>query len=513
MVEPPKHLARLLFALTLTLYLFTAGGSLTTTDAVATFDVTRAIVEQGSVAMSGNILGREEERGVDGRYYAPFGLGQSIYNIPFYLAAKGLDAAGIRLGKPDSLAKALVALGETVLVAAIVRESFLLAVAVVGNVPAAALAALTLGFASVLWPYSRFGFNQPLACFTLLAASRQAFVGVRAHSTRRLVAAGVWLAAGLMTRHELALAALPIAAWIWFDGMPRVAPADRARRLVAFAPGLIVGVVSWGIYNFVRFGHPAISGQDPVTGFGSPVVPGLLGLLFSPSASVFLYSPVALAGVVGLFYLAKRDRSAALFFASLLLLFVVFYATIGNWLSGRAYGSRYLLVLLPYVGVGWAAWLAALGGRKRGVAFALVAGLGLVLQLPGVLVDYARVSQAHGALQRPFTTEERQWRWDASPLVMNTRALGRALPENIDYVLGRRPVPTIAAAAGDGDRSFAQQFSFSLDLWWLYLFYLGVLPVAAIPLLIATFAAIITFLAWRVRAELAARYTDSSAWT
>ncbi len=77
---------RWLFGLALGVYFFTAGGSLTTTDAVVAFDVTRNIVEKGTLATSGNLLGLEAFRGADGRYYSPFGILQSIYNIPFYVA-------------------------------------------------------------------------------------------------------------------------------------------------------------------------------------------------------------------------------------------------------------------------------------------------------------------------------------------------------------------------------------------------------------------------------------------
>ena len=104
------------------------------------------------------------------------------------------------------------------MVAAIVQESFYFAVEAIGDVGAAGLSALTLGLASLLWPYAGFGFNQPLACLTLLAASRCALVGTRRESPRHLVHAGVWLAASLLTRHEMALAAGPIAGWLWFDG-------------------------------------------------------------------------------------------------------------------------------------------------------------------------------------------------------------------------------------------------------------------------------------------------------
>jgi hypothetical protein len=200
--------------------------------------------------------------------------------------------------------------------------------------------------------------------------------------------------------------------------------------------------------------------------------------------------------------LARRDRSAALFAGALVLLFVAFYANLGNWIAGRSYGSRYLVVVLPYLALGWAAALAALTPPKRRLAVAVVGGLGIILQLPGVLIDYAKVSQSVGEARRPFTTEERQWRWEASPLVLNTRALAQALPENAEYLLGRRPPPPIASPSAETDRTFSQQFSFSLDLWWLYLFYLGALPAWAAWALIAGACAVITGLAFRLRAEM-----------
>ena len=495
-------LARRLFALMLAVYLFTAGGSLTTTDAVATFEVTRSMVEEGSVAMSGNLLGREEERGVDGRYYAPFGIGQSLYNIPFYLAGAAVTSAGLRVGKPDSVSKAAVALGATLLVAAIVWQFFYFALAVTGHAVAAALASVTLGLGSVLWPYSGFGFNQPLACFALLAAAYHALLGTRGRGQRHIVYAGFWMGLGFLTRHELMLVVLPLAGWICFEG--RAPVRERWRRLWALTPGLAVGLLTWAGYNLARFGHPLNAGQDAGPGYGSPILDGLAGLLASPAASLFLYSPVAAAGVVGLALLARRgDRGAAALAGGIVVVLVVFYATLGNWIAGRAYGSRYLLIVLPFLALGWAAILAVLSPRARRGAFVCVTGLGLCLQLPGVLIDYAKVSQS---LERPFTTEERQWRWAASPLVLNTHALVRALPENASYLLGERQPPAVRPASDEEDRSFSQQFSFSLDLWWLYLFYLGVFPGWMVWTLIAAASIGIGWLAFRLRSEL--RHTE-----
>jgi hypothetical protein len=507
-----RRTGRTLFALTLGVYLFTAGASLTTTDAVVTFDVTRNIVEHGSVAMSENLLGMEAHRGRDGRYYAPFGLGQSLYNVPFYLAARALvTVTGIRLGKPDTVPKAIVALGTTVVVAGIVVELFRLAITLTGNLSASLGAALAMAFGSVLWPYARFGFNQPLAALALLCATHCAIRGARSGSTPSIVLAGVWLAAGLMTRHEVLLAAAPIGLWLTLDGGSQHAgphPAreergSRATRLLAFAPGVAAGLALWLVYNAIRFGHPLDSGylRDPTPGFGSPVVAGALALLFSPGASIFLYSPVAVLALAGLIRLYRRgDRSAALLLLSIPVLFLLFYATLGNWIGGRSYGSRYLVLVLPLLGPGLAVaigWLAQQRWSRLAVVAVLL--LSTMVQLPGVLVDYAKVSQASAARQGAFTTEARQWQWSASPLALNTAALWTAAPDNLAYLTGRRTPPPIEPPSGDADRGFSQQFSFSLDLWWLYLVYMRALPSWAPGLLVVGFLGFVTICSSRLR--------------
>jgi hypothetical protein len=475
---------RWLFALALGVYLFTAGGSLTTTDAVVTFDVTRNIVEHGSVAMSRNLLGMEAHRGVDGRYYSPFGIAQSIYNIPFYVAGTVfVESTGIAAGRPDSIPKAFVALGQVLISAWIVWQIFRLALILTGDDQAAALAALTAAFGSVLWPYAKFGFNQPLACAALGACVIAVVTGVKLGRTAPIARAGCWRAVGLLTRHELALAAFPLGVWLIASAPDRT---TGLRRLLAFTPGVVLGLAASLAFNHYRFGNAFDAGQlrDPIPGFGSSLIPGLAGLLFSPAASLFLYSPVAVAGALGLWRLRRTDAPAAWLLIALTTTFLLFYATLGNWMAGRAWGSRYLLIVVPVLAVGWAALVASLARRWRAFVMVLVTSIGILVQLPGVLVDYAKVSQASAVR---YTTEERQWRWAASPLVMNTRAALTAVPANVGYVFGWHAAPKIAAPASPDDRGFSQQFAFSLDFWWLYLFYMHLLNPLGLAAVVAAF--------------------------
>ena len=491
---------RWLFGLALGVYFFTAGGSLTTTDAVVAFDVTRNIVEKGTLATSGNLLGLEAFRGADGRYYSPFGILQSIYNIPFYVAGTVfVEVTGMTAGKPDSIPKAAVSLGQSLIGAWIIWLIFGLSLTVTGDESAAALAALTAAFGTVLWPYAKFGFNQPLACATLAAAVGGVLTGVRQRRPSRTALGGLWLAASLLTRHEMAIAALPLGGWLMLAARDW---RDRLRQTFAFLPGVLAGVAIWMALNVVRFGDVFESGylRDTTPGFGSPVFEGLAGLLFSPGASLFLYSPVAVLGIVGLVRLWHRDRMVAILCSSIIVVFVGFYATLGNWMGGRSWGSRYLVVVVPYLMVGWAVWLSQMARGWRVMAMVIATSLGIVVQLPGVLVDYAKVSQAASA---EMTIRERQWSWEVSPLVLNTRAMATAVPNNVGYVAGLRPIPRIARPGSEDDRGFSQQLAFSLDFWWLYLFYLGLLPRAGVAAAMAAFAVWVALFARGVGRELA----------
>jgi hypothetical protein len=66
--------------------------------------------------------------------------------------------------------------------------------------------------------------------------------------------------------------------------------------------------------------------------------------------------------------------------------------------------------------------------------------------------------------------------WETAPLALNVRASVDAVPANVRYVLGLATPPAVRRTSDQEDRDFAQQFGFSLDFWWLYLFYLGAVP-------------------------------------
>ena len=204
-----------------------------------TFDLTRSLVEEGSLALSGNLLGLEANRGVDGRYYSQFGIGQSLYNVPFYAAGRAIQhMTGLGLGKPDSLLKAAVDIGSAVAAAGTVAIVFVFALVLTGRAVPALVCAAACGVGSLLWPYARFGFNAPLAAWLLTTTVTSLWLGVR-HDRRHLVViAGFVAGAAWLTRHEFVI--VSVRSWcglpLWVarspgrDGDGARVPAGRSRR-------------------------------------------------------------------------------------------------------------------------------------------------------------------------------------------------------------------------------------------------------------------------------------------
>jgi hypothetical protein len=485
-----------LFLATLAVYGATAGGSMATD--IMTYEVTKGIVESGSVAMSGNIFNMDAHRGVDGRYYAPYGIGHAVYSIPFYLGgrlAERMGGGGV-IAKQEALRKAGFVVGSAFAAALTVWVAFLFAWRLTGNVPAAIRTAIALGFGTMLWPYAKFGFSAPLGALCATFGTYGIWVGIRSRRRAMLMLGGAGLGAALLVRHELILLCLPVAIWIMAESEWKWRRWLEQGLLAALPVFAAIALTLY--YNDVRFGNPLDSGylRDATVEEGS-FPAGLAGLLFSPGGSLFVYSPVLIAGCAALASLGRRDRRTAWLFAGNALVLMVFYASFAHWDADRSYGPRYLLPAIPFLVLPLAHWFTLeKGSSKRRLLSAAVA-LSVLVQVPGVLVDFTKVG--YSSEVRHFTWHQRTWTWAGSELALNMRAVTRAVPRNARY-LARGERPALSGPKGDA-RDFSEQFAFSLDLWWIYLFYLRVFSAPVSIGLGAACLGTAALFAWQLRRQ------------
>ena len=318
-----------------------------------------------------------------------------------------------------------------------------------------------------------------------------AWVGARLDRPGMLALGGAGLGAAILVRHELALVCLPIGLWL-------IAESRGDWRLVVTRGLQSGGPVALAVlltlyYNQIRFGNPFDTGylRDETLAIGS-FWAGLAGLLFSPGRSVFVYSPVIIGGMAAMVALRRRDPATLLLFAGQFILMLCFYSSLVNWDAERSYGPRYLLPVIPFLVLP----IAGLISRSRALAGLVV--LSVIVQIPAVLVDFSKVGAAR--VIGPRTETERQWTWAASGLAINTRASLAAVPENgRRLVTGERPP---VKPGQSSTRDFSDQFAFSLDFWWLYLFYLGAVSApVALAFGVGCLGAA-AFFGWRLRSRV-----------
>jgi len=482
-----------LFVMTLALYGATTGGSMATD--IMSYEVTKGIVESRTVAMSGNIFNMDAHRGVDGRYYAPYGIGHAVYSIPFYLAGRAAESwGGMRIARSEALRKAGFVVGSAVAAALTVWITFLFAWRLTARADSAVKTALTLGFPTILWPYAKFGFSAPLAALCITAGTYGVWAGMRLARPSMLFLGGAGLGCAVLVRHELILVCLPVALWIAAES--RWEWRDTIRRGLMAGSPVVVAILVTLVYNVTRFGNPIDTGylRDVTVKEGSFLV-GFTGFIVSPGGSLFIYSPVLLAGCVALAGMFRHDRRTAALFAGEVLVLMCFYASFAHWDADRSYGPRYLLPVIPLLVMPLAAWFAAPQRPRTRYLLAAIVCLSVFVQLPAVLVDFTKVGYTKEV--GPLTWEQRTWTWRAAELTLNTKASLKAVPTNLGY-LARNKRPVLQEPHGEA-RDFSEQFAFSLDFWWLYLFYLGAVSAPVSLALGLGCIAFAMFAAWNLR--------------
>ncbi len=311
----------------------------------------------------------------------------------------------------------------------------------------AALVALAFGLTTIAWPYSRTFFREPL--FTWLALL-SAYLILR---TRQRLSAGRpalksalagAMALGLtLFAKEAALLLLPAAI---VEALPSRLGRVRLTRRQAAVLAIMAAIgaatiliilnadILFGISNRYAFVRRLQQARTNLPDVGK----GVLGYLFSPARSLWLFSPVLLLGLAGPFILARqrRWRQIAVPLVALVIVVVGYAAVLGipQWYGGRGWGPRYMVPLTPFL----ALWLLPVcdhlmgrrTSRRARVGASLVIALSLGVQVLGVFVPVDAYYRALAQQTPPVIPwDEGVWSLRWSPLRVSAQLLGDVTPD------------------------------------------------------------------------------------
>jgi hypothetical protein len=316
-----------------------------------------------------------------GHYYSTKAPGLAFLTVgPYYV----LDRSGVLglLSRITGATKTKVAIWVLGLIGAVLPTAvLLLLLRSVGNElePGyGTIAAITAGLATLLFPFATLLFDHALAAMLGFAAFAVLW---RAGDRLGLVAlSGLLVGLAITSEYPLALVGVAV-------GLYAIAHSDRLRRAGAYAAGVAVGVLPLVLYNWWAFGSPShlsyenailqpgrtghdVLGANTEGLFGvSTPQRGVASQLLFGEIGLVTVTPVVVAGVAGLVLLWKKGwRREAALAAALFLAFVVYNSGYATPFGGGTPGPRFLIPMLPFAALGFAAAYRAWPWATLGVA-------------------------------------------------------------------------------------------------------------------------------------------------
>jgi hypothetical protein len=358
--------------------------------------------------------------GVDGQTYPQYTHAQSLLELPLYLLGRllGGDPAtltGVALTKftTSLLNPLLIALtGWLVAVfASYLNFSRRLSI----------LLGLAYPLATMALAYVDTNFSEPLLAFALLLATYAAYRARFDHSQSYLALSGAALGLAVYTRERSVILLPPFLLFVLLTQ-----PRRQWTGWLAFLIPIAMAGVLIGVWNWLRFGSlltTSYAAWQPETGFSTPIVVGVFGLWLSAGKGLLFYNPIVWLGLIGLISLWKRDRALAALIGLSLLILTIFFARYDLWTGGWNWGPRYLLPLLPLLVLTAGQWVHANPSRFRRGLLLAVCALGLVLNVPAVLVDHSRYLVTAGERDPGQYLKQTLLQFDLAPLTQQWPAV------------------------------------------------------------------------------------------
>ena len=349
----------LVFGLVLSVFLLTSAG-FDTSEGTYDYRIAHLILTQGALGFATPAEGMFEDGGCtylapNGRTYAYHEFGNVLFLIPAAAVNVVLEKAlanrldvrrmGFITGFTASLMPVIYCALTIALFYAMLRIHF-------HKSPNTALcSSMALAFCTFVWTYSRNLYDGVLCMLILTGAILSILQFKRTMKIRFFLIAMALSGLGVITRLTMVLV-LP--AFLVYLTM--VFWKDRARliRLVLIGIAVLIPFAAWQTYyNHLRTGDwliaPVMSDQYASTsGLTGDPVSGMIGLLFMPGKSIFLFIPLALLSVVCFRRFMASYPAEAVLVAVISGSWLLIHAKLAtDWYGAWGWGPRHFITMAP----------------------------------------------------------------------------------------------------------------------------------------------------------------------
>ena len=320
----------------------------------------------------------------NGHQYSNKAPGSSMLVVPVYWVVSKISGPP-SLGVTMWLCRVISGVIPAVLFLALLAR-FLAQFAPDPNVRRLVLVAYAFG--SMAMTYSLLFIAHQLSAICVAAAWIYALdAAARRRPTHTFFIAGLLAGCGPLVDYQTAFALVPLGLHIIFV-LRRHPRRELARALGLLAIGAAIPIAVLLAYHAMCFGSPLRTGYDASQTFAVYHQQGFLGITklcaeafwgttVGAHFGLFTLSPWLLLALPGFVTLWRRDmRDIAITCGAILVIYILFIASINFWRGGWSVGPRYITIALPFLLPPIAAQLEA--WRTRLVPLALAAALILV---------------------------------------------------------------------------------------------------------------------------------------
>ncbi len=394
-------------------YLLTASGRMQSIDTTQTLNVAVSIRTGNGVESAACVHpGGGTLPGRDGRDYTSHDIGMSLLYLPLTLVpgttmATDPAKAGTSTARCSRLSSAKTAATRRLsrlasfippLVGAALALVFALVLAELGfDDRTAVITSLLVAFTSMLWVYAHVSFDVTPTALLILFCTLWLVRFVRSERAAHLLMASISLAGAVLLRTDSLFFAIPLSIPIGVSIWRKRArdPATSVRTAAAWAGPIAAAIAVNGGYNWLRYGSALNSGHvgDPQTALSHNFLIGFYGQVLSPGKGLVFFSPLAIVALVRWPSFLKEHRTIAVTVGATVLTGLMSHAIFEAWAGDETWGARFTVPILALLFLPLAYAVDAIRKRTADrlerltvVGLALV---GLLIQLSGVLVDYA----------------------------------------------------------------------------------------------------------------------------
>jgi len=210
--------------------------------------------------------------------------------------------------------------------------------------------AFLYGFTTMAWAYSSTAMSVILVSMTVLLSFYFYRKFVKNQNFSSLIFCGFSLGASVLVRYDSFIIVVIILVFLIGTILRNKSKLKNLTCLLI--PLFFCAIIFMGI-NYIQFGTFLEYSFKTESGYGlgptSPIHVGVFGLLFSPGAGLFIFSPILFTIFVSFFDFYKKDKSSFLIFSAYFVSMLVFFGNLETWHGFVSWGPRYLLPVIPFL--------------------------------------------------------------------------------------------------------------------------------------------------------------------